>query len=72
MIFIVQINKVPRDIQKYKFDNIRRLQNFSTGIERSLCPSETLIQFSNRLHSENVAVVKTMKSDKITGFSWVL
>ena len=47
MIFIVQMNKVPRE--KYEFINIRRLQNFSTVVQSILCPSDTLIEFSNRL-----------------------
>ena len=37
MIFIGQINKVPRVILKYEFNNIRRLQNFSTAVQSILC-----------------------------------
>ena len=48
MIFIAQMNKVPRVIWKYKFNNIGRLQNFSTAVQSSLCPSKTLIELSNR------------------------
>ena len=49
MIFIVQINKVPKVTQKYKFNNIRRSQNFSTAIQSTLCPSDMLTELSYKL-----------------------
>ena len=49
MIFIVQ--RYRELYKKYKFNNIRRLQNFSIVVQSILWPSDTLTEFSNELYN---------------------